>query len=356
MLEKLEQIGKKYLEIKEKLYDPEVSNDMQEMVRLSKQASSIEDIYNLYVNYKDIMGQIDEAKSILDTESDTDMIDLAKTQLEDARTAQTQLEEQIKIALLPRDPNDDKDIYLEIRPAAGGDEAGLFAQELLRMYLRYAELKGRRSEIVENVGTWIGGLKFAVVKVTWESVYSKLKFESWVHRVQRIPHTESNWRVHTSTVTVAIMPEVDDVEIHINPEDVEMDTYAASSAWGQHANKNETWVRLHHKPTGISVNVWDSRSQLQNREKARKVLQAKIYQEELEKQQREIKSQRSNQIWSWDRSEKIRTYNFPQDRVTDHRVKKSWSNIPGIMDWMIDDIVNDMILENQSLLLSSNQE
>jgi peptide chain release factor 1 len=257
----------------------------------------------------------------------------------------------LKIALLPQDPNDDKNIFLEIRPAAGWDEAALFGAELLKMYLAFAQKKWWKPEIVEEQLTDIGGVKFVMVKISWDKVYSLMKFESGVHRVQRIPETESQWRVHTSTVTVAIMPEVDDVSIYIDPKDVVMDTYAASSSGWQNANKNQTWIRLHHIPTGLIVDIWDSKSQIKNKEKAFEVLKSRLYQIELDKQQKEQKELRWNQIGSWDRSEKIRTYNFPQDRITDHRIHKSWSNIPVILAGDLDDILNSLVVENQAILL-----
>ncbi len=356
MLEKLKQIEEKYHKIKDQLNSPEIVNDMEKMISLSKQLSEMEEIYNLIQKYKQILWNIEEAKRILENESDEEMIQLAKQQLKEAEEEKEKFEQKLKIALLPKDPNDDKNIYLEIRPAAWWEEAALFAAELLRMYTRYADRQWRKTEIVENQPSDLWGIKFAVLKISGDKVYSKLKFESGVHRVQRIPETESWWRIHTSTVTVAVLPEVEDVQIKINPDDLEIDTFAASSAWWQHANRNETWVRIHHKPTGIIVTVGDSRSQLQNKEKAMKILKAKIYQLEQEKQQKQLKEARANQIGSWDRSEKIRTYNFPQDRVTDHRIKKSWSNLPAIMDGEIEDIIQSLIMENQARLLAAAGE
>lgn len=354
MLERLKELEKTYIELNNQLYDPNISTDPKKIMELSKKKSAIEEVYQLYQEYKSALNKVNEAKDILENEKDNEMIELAKAQLEEWKSDIEIISKKLEIALLPQDPNDDKNIYLEIRPAAWWDEAWLFGTELMRAYLRFAENLWRKSEIIEHQTTGIWWLKFAMIKISWEKVYSKLKFESWVHRVQRIPLTESWWRIHTSTVTIAIMPEVKDVEININPEDIELTTYAASSAWWQHANKNETWVRLIHKPTWIIVTCWEWRSQLQNKEKAMNVLKAKIYQMELEKQQSEQKDARSNQIGSWDRSEKIRTYNFPQDRVTDHRIKKSWSNLPWIMEWELNGIINDVIMENQAKLLASN--
>jgi peptide chain release factor 1 len=252
---------------------------------------------------------------------------------------------------LPKDPNDDKNIFLEIRPAAWWDEAWLFAMELCRAYLNYANTQWRKTEIIDQQISEAWGLKIMIIKISGEMVYSKLKFESWVHRVQRIPATESNGRVHTSTITVAIMPEVEDVDFHINPADVVMDTYAASSAWWQNANKNQTWVRLHHKPTWLIVTIWDSKSQMHNKDKAWSVLRSRLYQIESDRKQAEVRDARGSQIGNWDRSEKIRTYNFPQDRITDHRIKQSWSNLPWIMMWEFENIISTLIIHAQQVAL-----
>ena len=240
---------------------------------------------------------------------------------------------------------------MEIRPAAGGEEAALFGAELLRMYLAYAQKKGRNAEIVEEQLSDIGWVKLCIVKISGNKVYSLMKFESGVHRVQRIPNTESQWRVHTSTITVAIMPEVDDIDIKLNPKDIQMDTYAGSSSWGQNANKNQTGVRLHHKPSGLIVDIGDSKSQIKNKEKAFAVMKARLYQIELDKKNAEEKWARWGQIGTGDRSEKIRTYNFPQDRITDHRIKESWSNIPAILSGELDTIMEKMVLDYQTKLM-----
>ncbi len=355
MLEKLKKIADKYEQLQEQQYDPALSSDPQKAMKINRELRSLEDSYKLFKEIESATHQLNEAKDILANESDPEMLELAKIQLAEAEAALDWMDQKVQVALLPQDPNDDKNIFLEIRPAAGGDESGLFAAELMRMYLRYAERSGWKAEIIDHETTDIGWLKFAMIKISWEKVYSKLKFESGVHRVQRIPATESQWRVHTSTVTVAVMPEVDDVEINIDPNDVEMNTFAASSSGGQNANKNQTWVRLIHRPTGLIVMGQDSKSQLQNKENARKVLRVRLYQLELDKQIQEQKEKRFDQIGTGDRSEKIRTYNFPQDRLTDHRVKQSRSNLPMIMDGDIEDIINAMILENQTKLLESSE-
>ena len=351
MIEKLNWIIEKYEELMAKSVSPEVVSDPKESIKINKEISSMQERYDLAKEYTTLWNQLEEAKEILNTESDPEMKEIAKEQKEESEEKLVEVENKLKIALLPQDPNDDKNIFLEIRPAAGWDEAALFGAELLKMYLAFAQKKWWKPEIVEEQLTDIWWVKFVMVKISWDKVYSLMKFESGVHRVQRIPETESQWRVHTSTVTVAIMPEVDDVSIYIDPKDVTMDTYAASSSWWQNANKNQTWIRLHHIPTGIIVDIGDSKSQIKNKEKAFEVLKSRLYQIELDKQQKEQKELRWNQIGTWDRSEKIRTYNFPQDRITDHRIHKSWSNIPVILAWELDDVLNSLVVENQAMLL-----
>ena len=351
MIEKLNWIIEKYEELMAKSISPEVVADPKESIKINKEISSMQERYDLAKEYTTLWNQLEEAKEILNTESDPEMQEIAKEQKKESEEKLAEVESKLKIALLPQDPNDDKNIFLEIRPAAGWDEAALFGAELLKMYLAFAQKKWWKPEIVEEQLTDIWWVKFVMVKISWDKVYSLMKFESWVHRVQRIPETESQWRVHTSTVTVAIMPEVDDVSIYIDPKDVTMDTYAASSSWWQNANKNQTWIRLHHIPTGIIVDIGDSKSQIKNKEKAFEVLKSRLYQIELDKQQKEQKELRWHQIWTWDRSEKIRTYNFPQDRITDHRIHKSWSNIPVILAGELDDVLNSLVVENQAMLL-----
>ena len=356
MLDKLSNIEKKYLELREQSMDPEIISDQKRSIQINKDISSMQDLYDLIQLYKKYEEQVKWAKEMIAGESDADMLDMAKEELREWEAQLEELDKKIKIALLPQDPNDDKDVFLEIRPAAGGDEAWLFGAELLRMYLWYAARKWWKAEIMEEQLSDLGGVKFVMLKISWNKVYSLMKFESWVHRVQRIPATESQGRVHTSTVTVAIMPEAEDVDVKIDPKDVEMDTFAASSSWGQNANKNQTWVRLRHLPTGLIVTIWDSKSQLQNKDKAWSVLKARLYQIELDKKTAETKSIRWDQIGSGDRSEKIRTYNFPQDRITDHRIHQSWSNLPVFMTGDIDDMIQALVVENQTRLLEESMK
>lgn len=350
MLERLIPLEKKYLDLREQSMHSE-NIDMQKMISISKELSSMQEIFDVIQEYKKAIQKRDESKEMMNTETDSELIEMAREDFKSAEAQIPEIEQRIKIALLPKDPNDSKNIFLEIRPAAWWDEAGLFATELLRMYLAYATKKWRKPEIVEEQMSDIWWVKNVVVKISGDSVYSLMKFESGVHRVQRIPDTETNGRVHTSTVTVAIMPEVEDVEFKIDPKEIEMDTYAASSAGGQNANKNQTGVRLRHLPTGMIVNIGDSKSQLQNKEKAFAVLKSRLYQIESDKKMEEEKSLRGNQIGNGDRSEKIRTYNYPQDRITDHRIHESWSNLPSILAGNLDAIMEKMVIENQTKLL-----
>ena len=327
MLEKLQTIINKYESLREESLKPEIFEDMEKAKKINKELSSMEKTYELAVNYKKALETERDALDLINNESDADLVEMAQEELNEVRPQIEEYDRQLTIALLPKDPNDDKNIFL-------------------------AQRKWWKPEIVEEQLSEIWGVKFVMVKIAWNSVYSLMKFESWVHRVQRIPDTESNWRVHTSTVTVAIMPEAEDVDIQIDPKDIIMDTYAASSSGWQNANKNQTWVRLHHIPSWLIVNIGDNKSQMMNKEKAFAVLKSRLYQIELEKKQAEEKSLRWNQIGTWDRSEKIRTYNFPQDRVTDHRIHESWSNLPNIMMGNIDEIIDKLVLENQTMLLN----
>ncbi len=354
MFEKLLDIERQYLSLQEQLMDPDIMSDMQLLRSLGKKSSDLEELYHLTQEYKVINQQLNDAKEMLAQESDPDMIELAQTQLNEAQAQLPDIEQRVKVALLPKDPNDDKNIFLEIRPAAGWDEAGLFAAELLKAYLAYTANKWWKPEVIEQQYSDVGGIKFVMVKVSGDKVYSVMKYESGVHRVQRIPSTESNGRIHTSTITVAVMPEIDDVQVNLHMKDVQMDTYAASSAWWQNANKNQTWVRVHHLPTGIIVTIGDSKSQMQNKEKAFAVLKAKLYQIEQDKSQSEQRDLRGSQIWDGDRSEKIKTYNFPQDRLTDHRIKESRSNLPGIMMGNLEDIIQAAVVYFQAEALAQS--
>ncbi len=351
MIDNVKTIIATYEWLQKRLYNEWWTLSHDEYVLLGRELTALKERYDLSKTYLSLYQNIQEAKTILYDSSDEEMIALAKDQLYHSEADLLWLEEKLKIALLPQDPNDFKDVFVEIRPAAGWDESSLFGQELLRMYTMYAQSKWWKSDLIEYQASDVGGLKFAVLKIVGDKVYSYLKYESWVHRVQRIPDTESNGRIHTSTVTVAIMPEATDIDIRIDMWDVQMDTYAASSSGGQNANKNQTGVRLHHIPTWIIVTIWDSKSQLQNKEKAFAVLKAKLYQKELDIKLEKEKDLRGSQVWTGDRSEKIRTYNFPQDRITDHRIKESWSNIPYVLAGNLDDIIHSLAAAQQTALL-----
>lgn len=350
-LEKLEQ---ELIAIETKMQDPEVLKNQRDLRSIVNRKDEIEPAVLLYRELKQVSKDKQEAHNILNTEQDTGMIQLAKDELSSLEERETILQEKIKVALLPQDPNDAKNIILEIRPAAGGDEASLFAAELSRMYMRFAENLRWKVEILSQSETESGGIKELVLSVAGKNVYSKLKFESGVHRVQRIPVTEAKGRVHTSTVTVAVLPEVDEVDIEIRDEDLEITTSRSSGAGGQKVNKTSSAVRMVHKPSGLVVECQDERSQLQNKQKALILMRAKLYEMEEMKRMKELGEKRLSQVGTGDRSEKIRTYNFPQDRLTDHRVHKNWSNLPGIMEGNIEDIVSDMILEDQARKLAES--
>lgn len=355
LADKCNQIIAEYLAVQEKLYDSEITSNIKELTKVNRQLNRDKKLYDLSIKYISAFNENNEAKQILESETDPDMIELAKAQLTESAHKLSSLEEELTEEMLPKDPNDDKDCFVEIRPAAGGDEAGLFGAALFKCYCLYADQMGWKYEIMDQQLSDIGGVKLIIMKISWDRVYSRMKFESGVHRVQRIPETESQWRVHTSTVTVAIMPEAEEVDFQINPNEVEMDTYAASSAWGQNANKNQTGVRLRHIPSGLIVTIGDSKSQMQNKEKAWTVLRSRLYQIEQQKTQDAEKAARWAQIGTGERSEKIKTYNYPQDRVTDHRIKQSWSNLPNILLGNIGPLIDACIIAAQKGVLGTGE-
>ncbi len=340
MFDQLEFIEDKYNELGEKISDPEVISDQNLWRKLMKEHSDLAPIVEMYKKYTDTQNGIEEAKEIIKTESDPEMKELAKMELSELEENLEDYALQLKMLLIPKDPNDDKNVILEIRAGAGGDEAGLFAAELLRMYIRYAEKQRWKIEMMNTSETGVGGIKEASVMITGEGAYSKLKFESGTHRVQRIPATESGGRIHTSTATVAMLPEVDDVEVHINPNDLRIDVFRSSGNGGQSVNTTDSAVRITHLPTGMVVSCQDGKSQLSNKEKALKVLNARLYEKALMEQQAEISEARKSQVGTGDRSAKIRTYNFPQGRITDHRIPITVYKLAAFMEGDIQEMID----------------
>ena len=347
MFDKLDFILEKYEELSLKVSDPDVINNQKLWQKHIKEMGEMEPIVNKYREYKKAKEAVAEAKEMLDS-GDAELRELAKMEIAEYEEQLPQLEEQLKILLLPKDPNDDKNVILEVRAGTGGEEAALFAQDLLRMYLRYAERRGWKAEIMDANDTGIGGIKEASVLIKGKGAYSRLKYESGTHRVQRVPETESSGRIHTSAATVAVLPEVDDVEVEINPNDVRVDVYRSSGNGGQCVNTTDSAVRLTHIPTGLVVTCQDEKSQIKNKDKAFKVLRSRLYDMKLQEQNDEISAERRSQVGSGDRSERIRTYNFPQGRITDHRIGMTIYKLDSFLDGDIDEIIDGLITSDQA--------
>lgn len=345
MFDKLEEVEKKYDELTSLISNPDVISDQENWKKYMKERSRMEDVVEKYREYKKTKQNMEEAKELI---ADKDMKEMAEAEYLESKEQLEVLEEELKILLLPKDINDDNNVIIEIRGGAGGDEAALFAYSLYRMYTMYATLKNWQVEVLDMNETGIGGIKEVSFMLKGKGAYSKLKFESGVHRVQRVPETEASGRIHTSTVTVAVLPEVDDVEVEINPGDLRIDTYRASGAGGQHVNKTESAIRITHIPTGFVVSCQTERSQIQNRETAMGMLRSKLYDYMQEQQNKELANTRRLQVGTGDRSEKIRTYNYPQVRVTDHRINYTTYQLESFMNGNIDDMIEALITADRA--------
>ena len=338
---KLDEIETRYNEFMAQLGDEKIGNDFVRFSEINKQRNDAEPVFNTYRAYKKLAQELADNEELA-AGSDADMAEMARAEIEPIQAQLAQLEKDLRNLLVPKDPRDDRDVIVEIRAGAGGDEAGLFAADLARMYTRYAEGRRWKVEIIDQNETGIGGYKEIIFQIKGKAAYSRLKFESGVHRVQRIPSTESNGRIHTSTVTVAVLPEVDEVEINIPASDIEIDTYRSRGAGGQNVQKNESAVRITHKPTGLVVAVQDERSQTQNRLRAMSILRSRLFELMQERQNAEMSAEKKGQIGSGDRSEKIRTYNFPQNRVSDHRINMDLYRLQMVLDGDIDDFIEEL--------------
>jgi peptide chain release factor 1 len=353
MWEKLEAIERRYLELEAEMARPEVAADYDRLQELAREHSSLQEVVEILKEYRPLRESLDQARAILDDGSDADLVALARDEVERDEVKLELLEDRLQRALVPKDPFDEKDVIVEVRAAAGGDEATLFAGNLYRMYSRYAERQRWAVEVLDSNQSDLGGFKEIVFEVRGRGAYSRLKYESGVHRVQRVPETEAQGRIHTSTATVAVLPEADEIDIQIDPSDLRMDFFNAGGAGGQNVQKNDNAVRITHLPTGIVATCQDERSQLKNKTKAMSVLRARLLDREQTKQREKIDSNRRSQVGSGDRAEKIRTYNFPQDRMTDHRIGYTRHSLPQLLDGDMDDVIDALGEQEQTRLLEA---
>lgn len=357
MFDRLQAVEERYERLNELLMDPDVISDPKKLRDYSKEQSNIEETVQTYRQYKEIKQQYDDARTMLKEEDlDDEMYDMVKVEMEELVEQIPPLEDKLRVLLLPKDPNDDKNVIVEIRGAAGGDEAALFAGDLYRMYSRYAEAQGWRPEVIEASANDIGGYKEIIFMINGKGAYSKMKYENGAHRVQRVPTTESGGRIHTSTATVAVLPEAEEVEVDIHEKDIRVDTFASSGPGGQSVNTTMSAVRLTHIPTGVVVSCQDEKSQIKNKEKAMKVLRARVYDKFRKEAEAEYAQTRKSAVGTGDRSERIRTYNFPQSRVTDHRIGLTLQKLDYILQGNLDEIIDQLIMEEQSRMMEEAGE
>ncbi|GLI82785.1 peptide chain release factor 1 [Rossellomorea marisflavi] len=356
MYDRLQAVEDRYDKLNELLSDPEIVNDPKKLREYSKEQSDIQATVEAYREYKELNQQYKDAKAMLEDKLDADMREMVKEEVSELEEQITALEERLKILLIPKDPNDDKNVIMEVRGAAGGDEAALFAGDLYRMYSRFAESQGWKIEVMEANSTGVGGYKEIIFMINGNGAYSKMKYENGAHRVQRVPETESGGRIHTSTATVACLPEAEEVEVDIHDKDIRVDTFASSGPGGQSVNTTMSAVRLTHLPTGVVVSCQDEKSQIKNKEKAMKVLRARVYDKFQREAQAEYDATRKSAVGTGDRSERIRTYNFPQNRVTDHRIGLTIQKLDQILEGKMDDVIDALIIEDQSKLLERMEE
>ncbi|MGG3913954.1 MULTISPECIES: peptide chain release factor 1 [Bacillaceae] len=356
MFDRLQAVEDRYDKLNELLSDPEIVNDPKKLRDYSKEQSDIQATVEAYREYKELTGQYKDAKAMLDDKLDADMREMVKEEVSELEEQIEALEARLKILLIPKDPNDDKNVIMEVRGAAGGDEAALFAGDLYRMYSRFAEAQGWKIEVMEANSTGVGGYKEIIFMINGNGAFSKMKYENGAHRVQRVPETESGGRIHTSTATVACLPEAEEVEVDIHDKDIRVDTFASSGPGGQSVNTTMSAVRLTHIPTGVVVSCQDEKSQIKNKEKAMKVLRARVYDKFQREVQAEYDANRKSAVGTGDRSERIRTYNFPQNRVTDHRIGLTIQKLDQILEGKMDEVIDALIIEDQSKLLERLEE